>query len=295
MAENSPNLSNIAVQNTHFGEVVSLNSWHDEISATRLRASLHVRATFGEGRYGEGPDYPVWFRLRLKQAKLAVIVTPRSGVIVDPASVSFDTPAKKAEETTTLSNDNSLSLNLKGSTGVSSIGASASAEASASAASNTASKKIATGSEQASLARVTQSQVAVNQAFWGPQSEIYGWDIRPLAHEKALDGQPWDPNNKTLLTLASPEKCPAETVATAVGVEVQCRREDLAIEQIDLKDKKLLRRLKAVWGFNNRMKAAEGVIRDLLMREGLPEADLRDKFSRVILARVYAQSRVPPT
>jgi len=80
-------------------------------------------------------------------------------------------------------------------------------------------------------------------------------------------------------------------IAPVVRLEVRCRREDLLIEDLEIKDEGLWASVKEKAGFMNRMAAAESYIRDQLTSLGLEVGNIEDKFGRLSLASVIAHSQ----
>jgi hypothetical protein len=116
----------------------------------------------------------------------------------------------------------------------------------------------------------------------------YRWIVTPQTRE-VLEGRPWDPNKNPRMKLLDQRKNRSRGIPPAVRIEVQCLREDLLVQDIEVKDSTLWEKLRAKNGFRNRLVAAESYIRDRLEEEGLEIGEINDKFSSLILARVTAE------
>jgi hypothetical protein len=127
---------------------------------------------------------------------------------------------------------------------------------------------------------VTQSKTAEDE---------YRWSIEPRTNE-ILQGRPWDANKNPRLKIIDSRKDRTKGIPPTVRVEVRCRREDLQIASIEVKDENLWGSLKSRAGFRNRLAAAESYIRSQLAKEGLEVRDFSDIFGTVTLASTTAQS-----
>jgi hypothetical protein len=91
------------------------------------------------------------------------------------------------------------------------------------------------------------------------------------------------------LALEDNRKDPYSGIPPAVRVEVRCKREDLEIEDLVIKDESQWEALKRGFGFGNKMAAAESYIRDRLMDEGLDVVNIEDVFAQITLGIVIAE------
>jgi hypothetical protein len=87
-----------------------------------------------------------------------------------------------------------------------------------------------------------------------------------------------------------PTEGPDKRNPPTVRVEVKCRREDLIIEDLEIKDETLWQAAKRKAGFKNRLAAAESYIREHLSKEGLEVKNIEDVFGTVTLGSVTAES-----
>jgi hypothetical protein len=117
----------------------------------------------------------------------------------------------------------------------------------------------------------------------------YRWLLTPGNGPK-LEGRPWDAVKRPRLKLIDNRPDSSKGVPPIVRVEVQCLREDLVIEGLELKDEALFEKVKNRLGFNNRMAAAVSYIRDRLRAENLEVENIDEAFARLTLGSMAAQS-----
>jgi len=263
-----------------FADVVTIDAWHDDFDDDRCRVDLHADVVFGTARVGGEAESPVRFRLSVKHAEVVVVIPDTEPVSVDRKSVSRDSPELEAHLTAIV--EESSQLHGKGTVSASAssvaLAASAAIEGGAQA-SRSASKKIeVSGAIQLMLVR--QSKTAEG---------YYRWSIEPRAI-KALEGRPWDAVKQPRLTLVDRRKDRSKGIPPSVRVEVRCRREDLSIDDLEIKDEGIWEAVKRRAGFRNRMAAAISYIRDHLSAEGLEVRNIEDAFGHVTLASVTAES-----
>jgi hypothetical protein len=121
------------------------------------------------------------------------------------------------------------------------------------------------------------------------QEGHYRWSIEPRA-STVLKGRPWDPLKQPRLKLVDKRKNRSAGIPPTVRVEVRCRREDLNIEQLEIKDENLWENVKRRAGFQNRIAAAESYIRDRLLEEGLRVNNIGDIFGELTLGSTIADT-----
>jgi hypothetical protein len=263
-----------------FADVVTIEAWHDRFSERKSRVDLHADVVFGTARVGGEQESPVRFRLSVKRAEVVVIVPETEPVSVDKKSVSRDSPEFEGHMTETIERKMKASRKAKISASVSpkklhgSLGAEAGGETGL-----TSSKKLSVPAT-VRLMLVTQSQTDDGQ---------YRWLVEPST-KPSLDGRPWDSIKRPRLRLIDKRKDRNKGIPPSVRVEVRCRREDLLIEDLMVKDETVWQALKAKAGFRNRMAAAESYIRDRLSEEGLEVKDISDIFCQVTLASTTADA-----
>jgi hypothetical protein len=199
---------------------------------------------------------------------------------VDPKSVSRDSPEIEGRLTETFEEKSKVGSLAEGEATVSPVTASGRLKVQLEAGvSQSASKKLSF-SGAARLMIVTQSQTDDDQYRWTVESRSQ----RPLA------GRPWDAAKEPRLTLIDRRKDKSKSIPPTVRVEVRCKREDIVIEDLEVKDETLWASVKARAGFHNRMAAAESYIRDRLTEEGLEVKNISDIFGELTLASTTAES-----
>lgn len=259
-------------------EVVSLDAWHDEFSEEVSRVDLHVDVVFETGRVGGEPDSPVRFRLSIKQSDIVVIVPESEPVIVDKGSVSRDSPQFQTQVVESFERAASASVKtaVTGSLSSTSLGASLTAEGGGEV--NIASNK--------RLEMTATLQVMIVTQAMTPDGN-YRWSPRP-SNGPVLQGRPWDAQRMPRMKIIDQRKDRTKGIPPAVRVEVRCRREDIVISEIIIKDETIWESVKRRAGFRNRMAAAEAYIRDRLVKEGLTIRNFGDAFGELTLASILA-------
>lgn len=261
-----------------FAEVVTVDAWHRPFSKKLGKVDLHADVVFGTARVGSEEQSQVRFRLAIKRAEIVVIVPPTEPVKIDKFSVCRDSPEMKGRLTQTTEKTKSLKRGITGKAELNKgLRLGALLEGSGESKATTKSKiEIAAPFR---LFSVTLSRTAEGDYRWKVESETEG----------PLNGRPWHPTKQPRLKLVDERADRDKGLAPVVRVEVRCKREDLVIDDIELKDKKLWNKLKQLAGFRNKMAAAESYIRDRLALEGLDVGDLKDKFGHLTLAHAEAE------
>jgi hypothetical protein len=104
-----------------------------------------------------------------------------------------------------------------------------------------------------------------------------------------LAGRPWDAEQMPRLKLKDLRKDRTRGIPPTVRVEVRCKREDLDIQGIEIKDGRRWSGLKSRLGILNKLAAAESYIRDRLTEEGLEVKNISDPFGQLTLASATAE------
>jgi hypothetical protein len=114
----------------------------------------------------------------------------------------------------------------------------------------------------------------------------YRWSIEPRT-AKTLEGRPWDAQKQPRMKLKD-ERKDRSKIPPSVRVELSCRREDLCIEDIRLKDETLWDKIKDRAKLGNNIAAAESYIRERLAEEGLEVQNIEDRFGYLTLYSITA-------
>jgi hypothetical protein len=263
-----------------FADVVTIDAWHDTFDGMRSKADLHADVVFGTARVGAERTSPVRFRLSVKRAEIVVVIPESEPVSVDVKSVSREAPRPSGQLTEVLERETQRHAKgeISASIAPSSLQASASIGAGAQATLSTR-KKV-------EISAVIDFMVVTNSKT---EEGHYRWVVRPSTG-RTLEGRPWDAEKNPRLRIIDERKDPTKSIPPTVRVEVHCRREDLLIEDLEIKDEGIWQAAKSRFGFSNRMAAAVSYIQDQLAGEGLEVKNIEDIFGHVTLASVIAQS-----
>lgn len=261
-----------------FADVVTIDAWHDVFDGTHAKADLHADVVFGTARVGGESTSPVRFRLSVRCAEIVVVIPELEPVSVDRASVSRDAPTTQAQLTEIRQHKGEGSIKATASSSISPLALSAQAAAEVTGKADASVQKTIEVTETVTLMIVTQSQTADGH---------YRWLLRPGLGD-VLQGRPWRAESQPRLKLVDGRSDPTKGIPPTVRVEVRCRREDLVIEGLEIKDETTWARMKERLGFRNRMAAAVSYIRDQLTREGLDANNLEDIFGELTLGSTTA-------
>jgi hypothetical protein len=217
--------------------------------------------------------------LRLKQAELVLVIPDSEPIKVDVRSVSRDAPVLLAhlQKTTASSTQSSAKARLNAK--ISKTGVGAAVEASASVGGENRSLAKLELSSETNFLRVIQSKT---------EKDEYRWMISP-ADKSYLVGRPWDASSAPRLKLIDKRKDRSKDIPPVVSLEIRCKREDLDIREISLKDRGKWKAIKRHLGLSNKLAAAEAYIRDKLSEEGLEVKELNDSFGQLTVASVIAE------
>jgi len=263
-----------------FADVVAIDAWHANFDGTSSHADLHADVVFGTARVGGESDSPVRFRLSVKRAEIVIVIPESEPVSVDTKSVSRDAPDQQGrlteivERTTEAHGKGTASASV----GLTKFETSASAEAAI----------------RGSLSTSQRSEISATIQFMDVTSSKtedghYRWIVQPNTKE-TLQGRPWNAAKQPRLTLVDRRKDRTKGIPPTVRVEVRCRREDLVIDDLEIKDEGIWDAAKRSVGFKNKLAAAASYIRDRLVAEGLEVSNIEDIFGRVTLGSTTAEA-----
>lgn len=261
-----------------FGTVASLDAWHEKFTVSRRRAKLHVDVVFADARLGGEPDDEVRFRLRLKRAEVVVVISRHEQIEVDKASVSRDAPQVKVKQAEKRSTKRQAKGGVDFNAGVSIRGPSAAGKVGAGAHFDATQEAALKVTRETGGFAVTQIQTDAGE---------YAWIVEPVA-STVLAGRPWDAMKAPRLALIDRIETRKRTIDPAVNVEIRCRREDLEIRDIALTQARDLAAMAKDPLWQNKVKAAEAVIRTRLARAGLLKGDISDPFAEIVLCATLA-------
>jgi hypothetical protein len=263
-----------------FADVVSIDAWHEPFESGGAFVDLHADVVFGTARVGGETESPIRFRLSVKRADVVVIIPPSEPVKVDRKSVLRSAPEVQGHLTETL--EHTAEAHAKGQINgsIDGKGISGGASADLGASTNISSTKRLEISAVVEFMKITQSKTADDQ---------YRWTVE-ARRTRTLEGRPWDGVKEPRLKLIDQRKDRTKGIPPTVRVEVRCRREDLIIEDLEVKDETAWQAFKGRAGFTNRLAAAESYIRDRLSEEGFEVGNITDIFSQLTLGSVTAES-----
>ena len=261
-------------------EIVSLEAWHDPFCKKNKSVDVHVDVAFLSGRLGGEDASEVRFVLELRQAEIVVIIPPTEPARVQTTSVSRDAPLVDGRLVREKKFRTEKKIKIEGAAKGGAKGVSLSGAAGAGIGA------VQTDQLQAELTEAVRNMRILHSL--GPDQQ-HRWNVSSITNDQSLIGRPWDaaaaPRLKVIDTRLDRER----GLAPVVKVEVRCRREDLVISQIELKNCSGLELLKLGLG-RNKEAAAEAVIRSRLLEEGLLSGDIEDRFAVLTLASIEAQS-----
>ncbi|MEM9781425.1 MAG: hypothetical protein AAF899_03015 [Pseudomonadota bacterium] len=264
-----------------FADVVSVDAWHSSFGADCALADLHADVVFQTARVGGESASPVRFRLALRRAEVVVVIPEtETSVRVQPDSVARDATVAEIRETTTIERRLDSAAEAGGQLSIKPDGLTAGFDLGASGA--TASSAVSTreSSRQVKLVMVTQSKT--------PEG-LYRWTMES-GDGPHLEGRGWDAAASPRLKLRDLRQDRSRGIPPTIQVEVRCKREDMMITDLEVKDSDAWERLKRLAGFDKRLAAAECYIRSRLAEEGLSFGDLSDPYGDVTLANVIADA-----
>lgn len=260
-----------------FADAITVDAWHDKFEGKQASVDLHADVSFDTARVGGEQESAVRFRLSIKRAELVVVISETEPVRVDRSSVARSFERKKHKHKEKISTKQEAELKGAAKTAASIHGVDASASLSADGKFIVSKENTTETKEEVVSMKITQSQTAEG---------FYRWIVEERKG-KALIGKPWEADRKPRLKLID-QRTNKSGIAPVVIVEVRCRREDLIIEEIELKDQNVWQKITSGLSNANKMIAVEAYIRDRLAAEGLSAGDVTDKFAQLTMANVIA-------
>jgi hypothetical protein len=259
-----------------FADLVNIDAWHEPFGSV-ARVDLHADIVFGMARLGGDAASPVRFRLRAKRAEVLVIIPDTEPLTVDRASVSRDTHNIHVTDEKTIKRGKSVKGKAGAKASLSKL--TASVDVGVSGEAEVSSERKTKITHETGQMKVMQSKTAEG---------YYRWIIEP-ADGSHLLGRPWEASEAPRLKLIDRRANKSNQIPPCVRVEVRCKREDLSIEDVVVKDETLWRAIQGRLGHQNRMVAAESYIRTKLVEEGLEVRNFDDLFGDITLGSVIAE------
>lgn len=263
-----------------FADVLAIDAWHEAFDSEYATADLHADVVFSTARVGGEPESDVRFRLRLRRAELVVIIPETEPLSVDKRSVSRDSQNQNARVTEILEHSGKSRAAASGSVNLGLESSSAGIALSADTSLEVSEVRKMEIDTEGPLMAVIQSLTP---------DGFYRWSIETRTRQP-LNGRPWDGTLSPRLKLIDTRSDRTRGIPPTVRIEVRCRREDIDIFDIEIKNENVWQKVKRRAGFRNRIAAAEAYIRDRLASEGLSAQNLNDKFGQLTLGATTAES-----
>lgn len=251
-----------------FAETIALDVWRTPFDEGRATADLHIDVVFGQGRVGGGDD-PVRFRLSLRQAEIHVSRDTARQIDIVRSSVRREKPM--------IANASRTAESKKCASASGEVGFDASSLSAQGNAKGGASVAVTERFEQ-------QMDLAPMRVQHRPTEHGYAFSVTPNRvppnSEGHLDGAAWSADDP-IMRIKDTNSQRKKGDPPEVLIEIQCRREDLVIEDIEFKDRQF-----PSWRCLSRNKqvAVEQYIREELVKFGMECGDLSDGFTRIVLA-----------
>lgn len=260
-----------------FADVVSVDAWHRSFDSECAVADLHADVIFQEARVGGEAASPVRFRLRLRRAEVVIVIPEtETSLRVLKDSVARDALDTEVTSRTRVARKTAMSGEAGGSLSAAPSEIKGSLKAGANAGiEETRTEETETESTQ-KLIVATQSKTIDGH---------YRWQLSPTQGEH-LHGRGWDAATEPRLKVEDRRSDRTKGISPTIHVEVRCKREDLIIEDLHVKDEARWKKYIGRPGFEKRMAAAESYIRSRLSEEGLEFGELNEDFADITIASV---------
>jgi hypothetical protein len=260
-----------------FGETVSVDAWYEPFNEERTTADLRVDVTFRKDvPVGAEPESPVRFRLSLHRAEIVVILPDHGSIGIDRDSVAREMPDVSGQRT----DKEATTQNLA-------------AKAEAGIGSTTG--FVAKASMEGSMSHTSASETEFKQniklmlVMHSATRDGHSWEIKPTSGDK-LEGKPWDAVKEPRLKIIDKRTSRKRNFLKDIIIEVRCRREDLCITELKLKDEakesaRMFRKRNS-----NPEAAARGYIHARFATAGLDVdvGSIDEKFIKLVLSRISA-------
>jgi hypothetical protein len=263
-----------------FVDLVSLEAWHDPFTVSDSHIGVFVEVSFSQARMGGDDDeIPFTFRLRLKRALLSI--EAEHPLRLQRETVARDIPQGEVKLTAIRQAKVAVKANLS---------------AKAALSPRSLAMNIATGLEagaERSQERLASIEKAIPEILCMPKpagGRAYMWELEPTFAD-FLEGQPWEPTTQPRLAFSGFRK--TDPLEPAIQVRLSCKVEDLAISDIQHKDKSVAARIKRAGRRKVNEAAAIQHIKRVLHSHDLVVSDTSNRFKSVVLGDVLAQPERP--
>lgn len=261
-SKNNHNLGSI------FDPVISLEAWRTKCDAENV-GTVHLDITFLEAFLGDEVDSKVRFQASLKRAVIKIYVSKRDPIKVVRSSVDRGKIVRNSVE---LSESRRTDFSARGNLGLT-----------PSPNILHANVKLGAGIEAEKQETTTASKIiGSHNVEQYVSDEMYCWEVTPR-NNTVLLGKIWDAVSEPRLSIIMSNGI-ARSADCEIRVFVECRRQDIEIRNIQLKDKKLS--IPALRETKNNMVAAESVIKKLIYEKGFMVENFSEPFSSVTLTSI---------
>lgn len=260
-----------------FADVVSIDAWHSPFDGKSGTASLHVDVVFNTARLGGEATAPVRFRLSLKRAELVVILPPTEPLEIIRSSVDRTQNTTIVQKTDRIIDQKHANIHAGARVSTSSPFITA-VNAETGLGMRSQSNKSVSVESQTSMVLVTQSQTSEGH---------YRWELKS-AVETQLSGRGWEAKTEPRFKFRDKRKKKSHLTGS-MRVELRCRREDLLIEDIQVKNEPLLAKLRSASSLRNKIIAVESYLKNALLAEDLHFTDVSDPFGELCLADLMVE------
>lgn len=250
-------------------QIVSVDGWIGKFDEDG-EASVHADVVFREGHFGSTAESTVRFKVYLERAEIVICVPDFGPLRIRRSSIRRTASSTGHERNTRIEKEvtGHLAADVNADfksipTGQISMGGSAK------------------GRKIVSEDRIEHIADFIEQHFTTPDKHP-GWEVENI-DKKFLKGSPWNASDAPRLKV----KRNSSAEQPYVRIEIRCRREDLRIEDLELKDPvKQSRFLNRPDPDKNRA-AAEQVIKEELVKAGFLELpDMTEGFSNILIADI---------
>ncbi|WP_230632738.1 hypothetical protein [Sphingomonas sp. Leaf37] len=257
-------------------ELLSVEAWHTPFGQFGGAASIHADVVFRDARMGQEAESKVRFRVRLRRAEIVLVIPSGEPLRMIQDSVARDNPFSSTKVIDRIDSTSSGSSSVAGRISLSGKGVNAGASISGNR------------NQSESAKQTVESTLRLILSTQGRTSEgDYSWQLRPSSGDK-LEGKVWDAVNEPRGRVRDTRKSQSAIEGTC-RIEVRCKKEDILIEDLSLKDESLLTRLIKDNGYLTRVAAAESYIRSKIQSLGLSTKNYEDPFGDICLGEAQVE------
>lgn len=252
-------------------DIVSIDAWHAAFSEERAVVDLHIDVVFRTTRVGGESSSPVRFTLSIKNAEVILVIPENEPIDVLASSVKrHGTPTKVVRETKTQS-----SANLQ-------AGASIAVEGGAKFKGN-----IGGHAAKSLEENIVSSQEILEMMCLTSKTREgnYRWELRAV-DGAALHGRGWQADES--ICKIKRREIYGSNIEPSIRVDVRCFRQDLIIDNLELKNEELWQRVNFGNASKKRLAAAEEYIKNRILEEGLQCVDVSEPYALMTIASVIA-------